>query len=450
MMHTTHFGTCLVAFATLGACGGPVTGDVYDPVIDDVSPHQGDYGATVTVRGTHLENSAIIAHSPDGEVVTLLPAVDPNAAKAPADPKAPPDPPLTFRFPFPAEGEMTLTGHRFDVSLGAFTPSWAPGQPARLDGQRVLGAVALGGDTAVLVDGPRGASFVVFGAGAPRTFAVAASPMDVTSATLRVVGTKVEALLAGKAGFALATFDGTTASAQSYAPVEGALLGVGADDNGFVVVARTTEDKIARLRGAPPMLVQVGASVPVPGTVSAGKGVLGVSGNGTVVHGWSGAAGNFLDDVASFSMAGLAPTADDFGATESLGSLDDVFKNIEVEVKGGVVHLSYCAVDTGLFSAPTDRCGSAATVDGVMRLDVSGATSGDGAVSLAAGKLSVATCDEHDVMVIRSGMPGTAAGIGEPSIYPCTSATVHAIASDDAGTRIVVEQANKIWVTRRR
>jgi hypothetical protein len=33
-------------------------------------------------------------------------------------------------FPFPAEGEMSITAHGVDFPLGAFTPSWTPGQPA--------------------------------------------------------------------------------------------------------------------------------------------------------------------------------------------------------------------------------------------------------------------------------------------------------------------------------
>ena len=58
------------------------------------------------------------------------------------------DGPLTFRVPFPAEGEMTLTASGKNVSLGAFVPATSPGRPASFPaGSRVHGASVLGAAT---------------------------------------------------------------------------------------------------------------------------------------------------------------------------------------------------------------------------------------------------------------------------------------------------------------
>lgn len=468
-MHTTLFGMVarprwgwLVVLATTSACVTQAIGDQEPPpTVADVTPRQGEYGALLTVHGEHLERSTVMGRAPDGTPVTLArPLAPPAGAKSDGSTKggesnggagdgAPPL--LTFRFPFPAEGEMTLTGPHADIPLGAFTPAWTPGAPASLDGQRVLGTTMLGSDTVVLLDGPRGVELMVFGASAPRAVAVTPPMREVTRTFLRTNAGKVEALLATDDGrLSLVVFDGTAAKAASYDAVAGSVLGLGVDATGFVVVTRSDGD-LVRLRGAPPALVPVGAPVPVPASLAAKKGVLAVAGDGTVVHAWSGAGGNFLDDIATFSMAGLAPGADDFTPGTPIGSLDDTFKSIAVEVRGGLVRLSYCAVDSGFFQSTKTVCSSATTVDGRRRVELEGSVaSGDGASTFAAGELTYASCEGEDVMAVRSVLGDGPVSAGERTLYPCHALKVHGIARGDTGTRLVVERDGKLWAARRR
>jgi len=428
------------------------------PTVREVGPREGSYGTTLTAAGDNLGGARITARSPTGDEIEL-PLVDPAAPAASsgssgssrgADAGSAPITSLRFRYAFPAEGEMTMTSPGGALPLGAFLPSWTPGRPATAEGAVVLGAGALGADTAVLSSSAGGLAFTVFGQGEPRRIPVpGSSPGVVTGSALRVAGALLEAAIVGDGRASRVTFDGTTARSEPYV-TSGTVLGVGVDEIGLVVVVSTPEGTLVRLRGEPSAPTPQGAAVTVPPSVAARKGVLAVSGNGTVVHAYAGDGGNFLDDVASYSMAALAPGADAFSTPRSLGSLDDTFKSLRAETRGGVVEIHYCATDSGFFQSTKEVCGSARTVDGQTRLELGSVASGDGALVSAAGRTSHARCGEGDMLLVQSDT-ATQSGVAEPTLFPCHGQSVSALVFSDSGTRVVVEdRRGRLWVARRR
>ena len=430
-------GTRALAVAAVWCVACTSSTDDGSPVIDDVSPREGDYGTAVTVTGRNLTGASVYAKSPDGERVTLFaPSKSPSRSSAQG--------PILFPFAFPAEGEMTLTVPAGEVSLGSFTPRWTPGRsmPLEDDGDRVLGAVALGGDTAVLMLTAEGVGFRVFGAGEPRVVAVEPRVATATYAAVRTDGAKVEALVASDSGkIALVEFDGTTARATPYTPIEGSVLGIGSDASGFIVVANHASN-IVRMRGAPPKLAIQGSEVPFPSTQGMGKTAMAVSGTGAVIFAWSGSGGSVLDETASFSTKGLGPTDGAFGAGKHLDSLDDTVQSLDAKVSGGVVRVSYCARDTNLFESPKTLCAETATLDGKATLKLgSVSTTGDGSVWVADGKIEHARC-EGGVIVIGAAQ--------ERALAPCGGPSVRAAVATPVGVRLVVEHDKRLYVARRR
>src|SRR5262249_53873815 len=119
----------------VGASGEPV------PVVSDVTPPSGDYGATITVHGTNVLRQAVgvYARAPEGDRID--PVTTPNQTANVYDPRtgrtgAPSDDAsLTFRFPSPAEGAMTLYGPDGEIAAGSFSPSYTPGRALTLSGE---------------------------------------------------------------------------------------------------------------------------------------------------------------------------------------------------------------------------------------------------------------------------------------------------------------------------
>jgi hypothetical protein len=342
---------------------------------------------------------------------------------------------------------MTLSGPGGEISLGSFTPSFTPGRPLAIEeGSTVLGAAVLGADTGVLVKRASSLAFVVFGAGEPRVVEVTGGPSTADRAWVRETNGAIEALVEDGGAPVLITFDGTDASAAPYAALDGSYLGAGVDDAGFVIVVHAGGG-IVRYRGAPDAPEADGPGVSLPTTGSNAK--LAVSGDGTVVRAWSSDAGNALDDMVRFNMAGLGPREHAFGSGVSLGSLDDVFKSLEMSVTSGVVTISFCATDSGVLAKTETPCGTSATVDGRAKLSIANAQ----ALAYAAGRVTAASCHNGGI-VLGGGSPATELALDTTTtaLYPCggPGGEVQALVTDPGGTRLVVTREGKLYVARRR
>ena len=420
--------------------GTPVSDDEDDgPSVSDVTPREGDYGTTVTVVGERLSGATVHARAPDGELVDIVGAKKsmPTSKKSPST-----EGPLTFRFPFPAEGEMTLTVGGRDVSLGAFVPATSPGRPAPFPaGSRIHGASVLGDATVALVETGGRAGFLVFGPGEPRFVAIEPALAIIDSPTMRRDGARIEVVVRSEQDLVHVAFDGEVATATKYDPPnDGIVLGVGADAIGIVVVVETGEG-IVRMRGQAPTLSADGPAVAVP-TQSSKHKARAVSGDGTVVIAWSGSGGNILDETATFSMRGLASTATEWGPGVKIGSLDDKATSLTASVEGGVVHLNYCAVDSGFFQSTETHCGSTTTLDGNTKLTVPSSR----ALAVEPGRIGYARCGQEGYLVI--GAVGEAPSEEVKALYPCE--TLQPTVASVEGARLVVERNGKLWAPRAR
>jgi hypothetical protein len=419
----------------MAACGTGFGGEDDAPRVDDVTPRQGDYGTTVTVTGRNLEGASIAARAPDGESIEVF-KTPPKSTST----KAPPLGPIAFRFPFPADGEMTLRLGARDIALGSFTPSLTPGLPATFEqGSRVLGAAIIGDATVAFAETPARVGFYVFAAGEPLFVPVEPQLTQIQSVAVRTDGDRMEALVEANGELHRVTFDGTATRATKYDSPAGSVLGIGADARGFVVVVQTAEG-ISRMRGEPPLLVADGAAVALPS--SSKFQAMAVSADGTVIRAWAGSGGSFLDTTASFSMSGLAPDATAWGPSVNLAVLDDDATSLSAAVQGGVVVFSYCAIDTGFFESRKTHCGSSFTVDGRTELSSSGS---DTAIEIESGRVTFAKCGQEGNVILET--EGTASSESVP-LYPCTG--VRAFARSSAGPRLLVERSGKLWAPRKR
>jgi hypothetical protein len=410
------------------------------PSVSEVTPREGDYGTTLTVAGERLNGATVSARAPDGEVVEIVGA---KKAKSTSKAPAPMEGPLTFRFPFPAEGEMTLTAANKSVSLGAFVPATSPGRPAPFPaGSRVRGASVLGDATVALVETSGRAGFLVFGPGDPRFVAIEPALATIESAAIRPDGARIDVVVRSEQDLVRVAFDGNTATATKYdSPTSGSVLGVGVDAIGIVVVVETAEG-IVRMRGEAPALTADGPVVAIPTHTSKYK-ARAVSGDGSVVIAWSGSGGTFLDETARFSMRGLASTATAWGPGTSIGSLDDTATSLSASVEGGVVHLNYCAVDSGFFESTKTHCASTMTLDGNAKLAV---PSSPATLAIEPGRIGYARCGQEDHLVI--GAVGEAPREEVKALYPCGAGQA-TVASVDR-SRLVVERNGKLWAPRTR
>jgi hypothetical protein len=440
---------CVVALSFVSAaCTIPGDADDQDkddsPLVSEVAPREGDYGTSLTVRGERLTGATVSARAPDGEVVQIV-----GAKKSPSKSKGSPQPalaieePLTFRFPFPAEGEMTLTAAGKDVSLGAFMPKTSPGRPAPFpEGSRVHGASVLGDATVAFVETGGRAGFLVFGPGEPRFVAVEPALGTIESAAIRRDEARIDVVVRSGEDVVAVAFDGNVATATKYAPPSaGSVLGAGVDAIGIVVVVETSEG-IVRMRGEAPTLTADGPAVAVPAYTSKYK-ARAVSADGTVVFAWSGSGGNVLDETARFSMQGLASTATAWGPGTSIGSLDDTATSLTASVEGGVVHLNYCAVDSGFFQSTETHCAATKTVDGTTKLEL---PSSQAAVAIEPGRIGYARCGQEGYVVI--GAVGETPHEEMKALYPCHGVQP-TVASVD-GARLVVQRNGKLWAPRTR
>lgn len=471
----------LVPLLAVAACVTHVAGDDGSEgedafVVRGTSPNAGAYGTSVTVDGHRLSGAKVTAKAADGEVVTMLESTA-NTPRKDAGAAANDDR-LTFRFAFPAEGEMTLDGPNGPTSIGVFTPTWSAGLPTKRPGATVLGAASFGASVVVFVGGAAEAGFLVFeGAAEPRLVPIepaiegASQAIVLDAAPTPVVpaandgggdggdgGTADAGASSDPAVVALVTagdgtlrhvrFDGTRAVATAYESLGGTYLGAGKDNEGIVVVTRTTDDKIDRYRAAGGALSKVGPSVPLP--AASAKNVVRVAGNGNVVMAWGVNAGSTFDDKAAFYMSGLVAGATEFSAGRRVGYLDDVVQSLDADATGGVVSLSFCARDTDTFSTTARTvCGSAATVDGKTELDVpQGSLAGPGGRRIDGDTMTMATC--ADGIVLGQGTAGNVVMEKAAVVWPCAGVEVVAMARTSRGIALVLQRAGKLYVARPR
>jgi hypothetical protein len=450
----------LVAACTSTATGGGTSGGPEPaPVVTGASPAAGDYGDTITVTGQHVLRTDVGAYAktPDGDRVELV--TTPNPAAIPQhDPKTnqdipiPESAPLTFVFPFPAEGAMTLVAPQGEQPIGSFLPSFTPGHGYALDGARVLGAATLGKETAVLLGGLGGASFVVFGDGEPREVKVVGGPaVPDARAAIHVndAGT-IEALLTDAGDVYGLTFDGTKLTATKYDAIAGTLLGIGADDEGLVIV-RVLNGNIERLRGAAPTATVAGPPVPMPST---NNGAYEIAVDGSFVYAWGEHGGDVFDDKAVFSMKRLAADAPDFAPSIELERLDDDFKSISAaQSANGFITFDYCALDTDPFASSKNVCSSSTTFDGRSKLDGVGS---DGIARmppsilarLPGGTTLQGDCDGTHLDVRTLAPDGTSSSAA-PTLS-CSGVSLDALVVGDGGLRVVAEAQQKLWVAKKR
>jgi hypothetical protein len=410
--------------------GGPI--EDRSIAVDGVTPLEGAYGTTVTVRGRNLQG-AVHASDPDGSDVILSRGGGGTA--------------LSFQFAFPAEGAMTLEPPGgAPIALGAFTPRWTPGKSATFDPtETVHASAALGEETVLLVSGPRGVGFFVFG-GETSLFVPVSGVAAITSAAMRTAGAagseNVEAIVVDGTNLRHVAFDGRAATVTAYTTPADPVLGVGDDGNGFVVVTLGPSG-IARLRGAPPTLTPTGAFVTMANDGMYRK-VRAVTGNGTVIYAWDSVGGDIFDEKANFNMKGLGPTATAFGPTTVMASIDDDASELSISVADGVARIDYCAIDQdALDPKMRTRCGVTYSHDGASRLDLSGSSvETEAKLHVTAGKLVYARCAQDQVKF------GVSKDSEEVAIWPCGNLV--AVTPSATGPRIVVAKDGKLWAARKR
>jgi hypothetical protein len=166
--------------------GGSVA-EYPEPQIESMEPTSGPYGTHVTIKGTGLGNAALagftLAVGNQGEV-TLNP-------KDKASVVSWTDDEIVFRYPFPAEGGVSVEGPKGDAVAGEFQPTWHVAQEMKqAPAVTVLASISPAADHIVMLYDTMPLSLVDVGPDGVVEHSVTAPGIDRNSVRLYLSATK--------------------------------------------------------------------------------------------------------------------------------------------------------------------------------------------------------------------------------------------------------------------
>jgi hypothetical protein len=433
--------------------GGSVA-EYPEPQIDSMDPTSGPYGTPVTIKGVGLGNAALagftLAVGNQGEV-TLNPQ-DKASVVSWTDEE------IVFRYPFPAEGGVSLEGPKGDAIAGEFQPTWHVGlEISQAPAVTVLASISPAANHIVMLYDTMPLSLVDVGPDGVVEHSVTAPGVDPNSVRLYLNATKkVEGI--GVSSDAVPVLvhlqnanDDLVAKATTI-QLQATEHGVAGGSEGAAVWMRRAAGWFRARPGASGWAQDKGPIAdPNP---NAPNRTSGVSSDGSLYVAWSVDSGNFLDDMEAGQMQQLAPTATQFSASKRAGnSVDDYVTGLSLQSSGDGLVVTTCGSDVDPFAlSGTDHycfdslhAPSGAHLFGVTMAKTSSAH------AFTHERAVAAYCSGDGSWMIQTDAdlettPGAA--LGEVVLFPCPEAI--ALEVNGAGDYLpVVRWAGKTYLIER-
>ena len=399
-----------------------------EPSVTSLEPPSGAYGTLVTIKGHGLGNPGLsgfkLAVGNLGEV-ELTPK-DKTFVTSWTDDE------IVFRFPFPAEGGVSLEAPKGAVVAGEFQPTWHIAQkldtaPAATVLASIVSApehvtMLFDTDPLTLLDvGPDGAS----------EHAVTAPQVDPSSLRLFLnAAKKLEAVgISTDASPVLVALenknDDLVAKATSIA-LDADEVSVAGGTGGAAVWMKRSNGWYRARPGASGWAQDKG---PIADTnATSPDRASGATSDGALFVAWSVDASALFDDMERARMVKLAPTATKFAtATNASGTVDDYVSSLTLRSRGDGLVVTACGSDVDPFGlSGTDHyCFDA--LHAPSGVSIYGVPVDQKAMAYAftASRAIVSYCAKDKTWRIRKDddveeTPG--APLGEAIVYPCAEA----------------------------
>lgn len=349
--------------AGMNASGGEAGADSVDPnvyvepKIDSLSPESGAYGTTVTIKGEGLLNPALSGYKlklgDEGEV-EISPDSDGMVVSWT-------DTEISFRYPFPAEGAVTLETPRDAVVAGEFQPTWHIGQEIeQAPAATLLASISPEPGRVELLFDTMPMTLLEVGPDGVVNHTVTAD--DVVPWSVRLflsAGGKVEGVgvsdAAEPAILHLQNQNGDLVAKGTTIKLAATEFSVAGGSEGAAVWMRRSGGWY-RARPSGTSFAQDKGPI-ADADPDAPDRASGATSDGSLFVAWSVDTGNFLDDMEAPYMAKLAPTATKFAAeTAAGGSVDDYVSSLTLTSHGDGLVVRVCGSDVDPFGlSGTDR-----------------------------------------------------------------------------------------------
>ena len=394
------------------------------PSITSIAPLEGDYGTLVTITGDNLdEASAELVLNGPAEPVKIRMPTGTGTGQPGAIVMKWSKTEIAFKYPFPAEGAVSITTKSGQAQGGSFLPSWRPGSPlsGAFTRRELLSIVSPeAGSMVAAFDGITGPVILHAKDGAVTPRAYDRGAVSVLGLSLYVTpGGAVEGVYSnGGTLYHLTDATGTPATASTGVAALDAAGGY--DDSGAYAWIRKGSGELARVRA--PSWAESGEIVADPTPSGAPGRSMALSPDHALIVGWgvnSTGSFPFYDHVAYPVTRRMRAGLTTFDSQRTSGSgADDVMLWTRFRAgPEGRVFSYYCANDTGYFSSPSVDCGEG-YIDGLGSLgEPKTASHGERISGWSATTTLMASCDTATA-TLSVGPEGNTAQASS-ILFPC-------------------------------
>jgi hypothetical protein len=393
------------------------------PEVDALTPEVGPFGERLSIQGSWLGNPARAAQLRIGSTPAFtIFSNDENFVESWTENE------IVFRYPFPADGAISIETAEGAAAVGSFTPTWlslatASNAPA----VSVISSISTAAQTVTLL----------FDTTPPVLLELGPEGAVQHEVTLNGALASSLRLYLGSSGIeAVGVTSGETPELVQLRNVDGDLIGeatgilldatesalAGGPDGASAWMHRADGWWRARPLGAD-WSVDAG---PIDDVQSSSPDrAVGAASDGSLYVAWSVDAGNFFDDMEAPRMRRLDASTLTWTGSQSAGSsVDDYITSLEVIDKGRGVVVRYCGSDVDPFgtSSTTYRCYDGLHTPAgasIARVSVDATASRH---AFSAARAVAGYCDEDDNFRLRTDTDVAAppdAPIGEPIVFPC-------------------------------
>jgi hypothetical protein len=399
-----------------------------EPQVDSMEPTSGPYGTLITIKGQGLGNPSrsgfTLAIGNQGEV-TLSPK-DKTSVMSWTDDE------IVFRYPFPAEGGVSLEAPKGAVMAGEFQPTWHVAQEIdKAPAATVLASISSAPNHVQMLFDTMPLSLLDVGPDGVLEHSVTATNVDPSSlhlylnATQQVEGIGVSTDATPVLVHLQNSNDDLVAKVTTI-KLQATEFAVAGGSEGAAVWMRRATGWFRARPGAAGWAQDKGPITdPNPDAPDRASGA---TSDGSLFVAWSVDTSVPLDTMEAGSMQQLAPTATKFGASKAAGnSVDDYVTGLTLTSSGDGLVVTTCGSDVDPFGlSGTDHyCFDSLHAPGGAHLFGVTVDQKSIAHAFTHERAVAASCSSDGSWMIRTDSdvettPG--APLGEVVLYPCPEA----------------------------
>jgi len=322
-----------------------------EPRIESMAPTTGPYGTTVTITGSGLGNAALagftLAVGSQGEV-TLTPKDETSVISWT-------DEEIVFRYPFPAEGGVSLEGPKGDAMAGDFQPTWHVAREIeKAPAASVLASISPAPNHIEMLYDTMPLTLVDVGPDGVVEHSVTAPGVNSSSLRLYLNAAKKLEGIGVSTGAApvlvhLQNSNDDLVAKATTIQLQATEFALAGGSEGAAAWMRRAAGWFRARPGVSGWAQDKGPIAdPNPDAPDRASGA---SSDGSLYVAWSVDTGNFLDDMEAGYMQQLAPTATKFAAAKAAGnSVDDYVTGLTLSSSGDGLVVTTCGSDVDPFA----------------------------------------------------------------------------------------------------